>query len=155
MPKFEDLIAEAREAGVDADWIANLEAAYDASPLRKELKETKETLQAAIDRANRLEQSALSGTFKELGIKAKPTAFNLPQDLDKTDVEAVKAWAVDQGLIDPPPPPASDGDLAAMERIAQAGTGSVGAPDAAAALLDPNLSEDEFWQRAEASGLAS
>jgi hypothetical protein len=152
VPKFEDLVAQAREAGVDADWLADLEAAYDASPLRKELKDAKEQLQGAIDRANRLEQSALTGTFKELGIKAKPTAFALPADLDKTDVEQVRTWAVDQGLIDPPPPPAPDADVAAMDRIAMAGTGSVGAPDADVAAINAS-SEEEFWQVAEASGL--
>lgn len=157
-PKFEDLIAEMEEAGVDSAFIERAREAFDASPLRQELKTTKAEVAAAIERAQKAETGLLSSTFKELGITAKPTAFALPADLDRTDRDAVQAWAVDQGLIAPPAPNADSQTLDAYDRIAAASNGAAAAGaagDPAAALLNPNLTEEEFWAQAEAAGLTS
>jgi hypothetical protein len=155
MPKFEDLIAEMEEAGVDPAFIDKTRATFEASPLRQELKQAKEQAQAAIDRANKAENVALTGTFKELGIKAKPTAFALPDDLDRTDRDAVQAWAVEQGLVDPPAPDVPNDQLDALDRVAAASTGAGAvSADPLAKVIDAN-SEAEFWAQAEANGLTA
>lgn len=155
MPKIEDLIAEMEDAGVDPAFIAKTRETFEASPLRKELKEAKDAAQAAIDRATKAENVALTGTFKELGITAKPTAFNLPDDLDRTDREAVQGWAVEHGLIEPPAPRVAGETLDAMDRIGAAsqGAGAVTA-DPTAAVVSAD-SEQEFWAQAEAAGLTA
>lgn len=156
-PKFEDLIAEMEEAGVDPAFIDKAKEAFAASPLRKELADTKAEVAAAIERAQKAESGLLTTTFKELGITAKPTAFNLPDDLDRLDPEAVRGWAVDQGLIAAPEANATDENLDALDRIAAAsvGAGASSAADPGAALLNPNLSRDEFYAQAKATGFAS
>lgn len=151
---FEDLLEEATEAGVDPDLIERFRAASDASPLRKELKDQKTQLEAAIQRAQKAEQVALATQFKELGIKAKPSAFNLPADLDVTDTDGLQAWAVDQGLIDPPAPKVSDGHLNALDRIADASNGASGTVDPVDAVIGAQ-DEDEFWRQAEQAGVTS
>lgn len=150
MPKFEDLIAEMEEAGVDPAFIERTRETFEASPLRKELREAKDAAQAAIDRATKAESVALTGTFKELGITAKPTAFALPENLDRTDRDAVQAWAVEQGLIEPPAPAVPGEQLDAMDRIAAASTGAGAvSADPTARVLSASSAE-EFWAEAEA-----
>lgn len=151
---FEDLLEEAAEAGVDPDLIDRFRAASDASPLRKEVKDTKAQLEAAIARAQKAEGVALSQQFKELGIKAKPSAFKLPDDLDVTDADALQTWAVDQGLIDPPAPKVPDEHLDALDRIADASNGATGRVDPTDAVIAAG-SEEEFWRQAEQAGVTS
>lgn len=151
---FDDLLEEAAEAGVDPDLIDRFRAASEASPLRKELRETKAQVEAAIERAQKAEQVALATQFKELGIKAKPTAFKLPDDLDVTDSTALQTWAVDQGLIDPPAPKVPDEDLDTLDRIANASNGASGTVDPADAVINAP-SEEEFWRQAEQAGVTS
>lgn len=154
--KFEDLIAEMEEAGVDPAFIDRAKEAFDASPLRKELKDAKAAEAAAIERASKAENGVLGGHFEALGIKAKPTAFNLPADLDRTDRDAVQAWAVDQGLIEPPQPKVQDQTLDAMDRINDAsnGAGQSALTDQAMAALQAG-NEAEFWAQADAAGLTT
>lgn len=155
MSSFDELLAEAEEAGVASDLIERFRAASEASPLRKELKDTKAQVQAAIERAQKAEQVALATQFKELGIKAKPSAFNLPADLDFTDQDALREWAVDQNLIDPPEPQVPSDHLDALDRVAAASEGATpGRVNAADVVLQAG-SEEEFWREAEAAGLTT
>ena len=154
-PKIEDLIAEMEGSGVDPAFIDRFKEATAASPLRKEIADAKAELAAVIERASKAEGGLLAATFTELGIKAKPTAFALPADLDRTDRDAVSAWAVEQGLIDPPQPRVGDDVLDAQERIAQAavGAGVSALSDRAQAALAAN-DEESFWAEVEAAGLS-
>lgn len=155
-PKFEDLIAEMEDAGVDSAVIDKAKEAFAASPLRKELADSKAEVAAAIERATKAETGLLSSTFKELGITAKPTAFNLPADLDRMDPEAVRGWAVDQGLIEPPQANVDEQTLDTLDRVHAASIGAgATATDPTAALVDGNLSREEFYATAKAHGLAS
>lgn len=151
---FEDLLEEAAEAGVDPELIDRFRAASEASPLRKEVRDLRTQLESTIERAQKAEQAALSTHFKELGIKAKPSAFKLPDDLDVTDSEALQTWAVDQGLIDPPAPKVPGEHLDALDRIANASNGATGQVDPADAVIAADSAE-EFWHQAEQAGLTS
>lgn len=155
-PKIEDLIAEMESSGVDPDFIERFKEATSASPLRAELKAKDAELAAAVERLAKAENGVLSSTFNALGIKAKPTAFNLPADIDRTDREAVAAWAVDQGLIDPPQPKVGDDVLDAQDRIAAAATGATPSAlsDAQQRVLAAGT-EAEFWAEAQAAGLTT
>lgn len=155
-PKFEDLIAEMEDGGVDPTFIERAKEAFAASPLRQELREAKAEAAAAIERAAKAETGVLGGHFEALGIKAKPTAFALPADLDRLDRDAVASWAVDQGLIDPPQPKVADDTLDAQDRIADAavGAGASALTDQQHAVLAAG-SEAEFWSQAEAAGLTA
>lgn len=142
---FEDLLAEAEEVGVDPDLIERLRAASAASPLRAEKKQAEERAAAALERAIKAENAALTSTFEKLGIKAKPSAFNLPEDLDRTDFDAVQGWAVEQGLAEPPKADVPVEHLDAEDRIHAATAGAGGAPS----VIDRALAtdnEDEFWR---------
>lgn len=151
---FEELLDEAADAGVDPDLIDRFRAASEASPLRKEVKELRTQVEQATARAQKAESAALSQHFKELGIKAKPSAFKLPDDLDVTDTEALQTWAVDQGLIDPPEPKVSAEHLDALDRVAEASAGSTGRVDPTDAVIAAENPE-EFWQQAEQAGLTA
>ena len=126
--KFEDILAEMREQGLDESYADELSKAWQASPLRQ-------AAETAAERARKAETALLRSTFKELGISVKPDHLRLPDDLDPTDSDRIKAFAVDAGLLTPDPEPTPDpavtADLQAQQRItaATAGAGEVN-PDA-------------------------
>ena len=99
--RFDALLEEMENEGVlDPDWIERLREASAGSPLRKE-RDAAETKARQLEEENRALKSKLGNqVFTEVGIKVKPDLLNLPEDLDITDTEAVRAWAVDQGLAE-------------------------------------------------------
>ena len=155
MSAFDELMDEARDAGVDPDWIERVTKASAGSPLRKERDEAKAALEQAITEANRYRTATLNSQFKELGIKAKPDALNIPADLDPLDTEKVRGWAVEMGLADPPPPPTPADEQREHQMMAAASSGAIppAAHDARAQILAAET-EDEFWARAMAAGQA-
>lgn len=153
MSTFEELLAEAEEVGVPEDLLDRFKAAAEASPLRKELKDTKAQLQTHIDRAQKAEAVALATQFEKLGIRGKPQSYRLPDDVDVTDEEALRVWAVDNGVLDPPKPDVSDGHLDALDRVAAASDGATtGRIDPSDAVMQAE-SEEEFYRRAAEAGL--
>ena len=162
--KFEELLEDMRQAEIDESFVAELEGAWSASPLRRERDEAKSAAQAALERAQKAEQVALEARFADLGIKAAPSAFRLPDDFDVTDPAKVRAWAESVNLIEA----ASNDDQTtaeerkAHEQAAAAGIGAAPPPTGAGAQienvlaqLDPNLPEKEFWARAQALGVTN
>lgn len=153
MSKFDDLIQQARDAGVDESWLEQLQ---DASPLRKDNRELEEKLGKAIEREGKYRGAALRGQFNRLGIKIKPDALNIPGELDATDDDAVQAWAVDMGLAEPPPPTVPPTEVDAHRKIDEAtrGTTPPTPPDARDEILS-STNEEEFWAKARAAGMVS
>lgn len=151
---FDDLMQEARDAGVDDAWLERVQAATAASPLRKERDELKAALQEATEKATKFGAAALNAQFAALGIKVKPDALRLPDDLDPLDTEKVREWAVGMGLADPPPPAVPPEEQAAHQRLAEAAAAGGVAPPATAARdeIMSATSADEFWAKARAAG---
>lgn len=152
MPKFEELLAELEERGMDAEDVGRLKEAFEATPLRQELKQTKAEAQAAMERATKAEQAALRSSFEKLGIKAKPEALAIPDTVDRLDHDAVQAWAVEVGLAEPSKPDVPAEELDALDRIAESGVGASGAVTPSDRLLSAP-SEEEFWAEAERAGV--
>lgn len=103
MPESKDLLEELAEHGLDEEWIERIRNWNDASPLRK-------VANSANKRAATLEQEvakyraiALRTAFATAGIKVNPALLNVPDDLDITNDEVVKKWALDNGLADNSP----------------------------------------------------
>lgn len=153
MSTFDDLLQEARDAGVDPDWLERFEKASAGSPLRQEKKQLETQLQEITSQAQRYRTAALGSQFQQLGIKVKPDALNIPTDLDPLDNEAVQTWAVGMGLADPPPPPVPTEDQQGHQALVDASAGATGTPrhDARASALEAQT-EEEFWARARAGG---
>lgn len=152
--KFEDLLQEAEDAGVDPDWLERLRAASEGSPLRKEKKELETQLQGAIDDRNKFRSFALQSQFKELGVTVKPDVLNIPTDLDPLDSDGVREWAVSMGLAEPPPPATPPEEQDAHQRLVDAAAGGQ-TPQARTArdeILSAN-SKEEFYAKARAAGL--
>lgn len=151
---FDDLLQEARDAGVDADWLDRFEKASSGSPLRQEKKQLEAELQQRTDEAQRYRTFALTGQFEKLGVKVKPDALNIPGDLDPLDDEKVREWAVGMGLAEPPPPPTPPEVQDAHQRLVDTTTGG-GTPvtqDARAEVLQATTRE-EFLAKGGAAGL--
>lgn len=124
MSKFDEQIQSLVEAGQMTPEAA--EAVRDASTVRRDAETAQERAAAAEARAEAAEAKVLASTFRSVGIKAKPSALNLPKDLTPDDEDAVRAWAVDNGFLDPPPPKTDSAELAEHERQAQASAGAEG-----------------------------
>lgn len=147
--RFSELFEEARDSGVDPNWLEKLQTTFEASPLRAEIKASKEEAKRLREEAQTLRQGLLKDRFSGLGIKLNPSVLNIPDDLNPADVENVKTWAVSMGLIEDAPttPPA---ERAAHDRIAQASTETT-TNIPSLDDLDPNkLSEDDFYRLAAA-----
>ena len=86
-----------------AELADSLEKQFDASPLRSENKELKRKAQEALEKAERLNAYALQAAFEKIGLKVKPDALRLPDDLDPTDTPALTAWATEKGFIEAKP----------------------------------------------------
>lgn len=152
---FETLMQEARDAGVDPQWIERVEQASAGSPLRKEKDQLAEQLKSATEQANRYRGAALNTQFTNLGIKVKPDALKIPDDLDPLDDEGVRNWAVGMGLAEPAPPAVPTDEQQAHRQLVDASAGAAGTPrhDARQSVLDADTPE-EFWARSRAAGFA-
>lgn len=119
--KFEEIVAEMTQQGLDESYVSELSEAWSASPIRKE----RDAIAAERDA---LRDAVLNTKFEKFGVKVKPQALVRPADLDITDDDKVKGWLTDLGVIDQAPAAdaAVDADLAAQGRIdtATAGAGS-------------------------------
>lgn len=155
MSSFDDLLQEARDAGVDSDWLERFEKASAGSPLRQEKKALQDQLEQATTQAQRYRSFALTGQFEKLGVKVKPDALNIPTDLDPLDDEKVRDWAVGMGLAEPPPPSVSAQDQQGHQALVDASAGATGTPrfDARQSVLEAQT-EEEFWARARAGGFS-
>ena len=130
--KYEEIIAELRERGLDETSIDELTEAWSASPIRKE----RDAIAAERDA---LRDAVLSTKFEKFGVKIKPQALQRPSDLDITDDDKLKNWLTDAGVLTPEPEPTPDpavtADLQAQQRMAAATAG--------AGEVDPNATFHE------------
>jgi hypothetical protein len=111
MSKFDELLQEMLDAGVQEDFVDRLRQASDGSPLRKERDE-------AVKEAGRLRGFATKSAFSKVGIKVSPEVLSLPKDLDVTDEALVREWAEKHGIVEPEPKPeASAAELEEGQQI--------------------------------------
>lgn len=148
--KFKELFEEARNSGVDSDWVDKFETTFEASGLRKDNQTIKEENRLLRETSTKLRTGLLSDRFDKLGIKISPTILNIPDDLDPSDPEKVQTWAEEMGLItkkETTPP----SERAIHDRIAGASneggnTAAINPND-----LDPSkMSEADFYKAARA-----
>jgi hypothetical protein len=130
-----------RDAEVDPEVITALEG----STLRKEITDLTKERDGLLLQVGKHRDSTLAAKFEALGIKVKPDALKIPDDLDPLDHTKVTEWAVGMGLIDQPALSAEEqelaDDLAAQERIAAAGAGAPPGPGAGAVLTPEAVAE--------------
>lgn len=160
---FDALIGELEEAGLDESYIDRLRSVTAASPIRKERDAYKADAIAALDRAQRAEAKALAASFRDMGITMKPSALRLPDDLDVTDDDKLRAWATDAGLIaavQSVDQSMSNEERQAHANVAAASAGATTPPAANSkesllARLDPakGLTEEQFWAEARSAGI--
>ncbi len=146
--KFKELFEEARNSGVDSEWVDRFESTFEASGLRKDNVAIKERFQAAAEENKTLKSGLLKTRFSELGIKLNPDILSIPDTLNPADADNVKTWAVQSGLIEDTPttPPA---ERETHDRIAAASNEGSAKPIPSASDL-ANMSEEEFWRQAPA-----
>lgn len=150
---FEDLMNEAADAGVDADWIDRVKKASSGSPLRKELEDERQARIQAAENAAKYRDAALNSQFAQLGIKVKPDALKVPEDLDPLDGDKVRDWAVGMGLSEAPQA-VTPQEQAAHERIANASDGaSPTTPSTARDEILQAANAEEFFAKAKAAGV--
>lgn len=142
--KFKQLFEEARNSGVDSDWVDKFESTFEASGLRKDNQTIKEENRLLRETANKLKSGLLQDRFKGMGITIPPSILNIPDELDPSDPEKVQSWAEEMGLIakQETTPPA---ERQTHDRIAAAS--NEGNVQITPSLEDiSNLPEDEFWK---------
>lgn len=142
--KFRQLFEEARNSGVDPDWVDKFENTFEASGLRKDNQTIKEENRLLRETANKLKTGLLQDRFKSMGVTISPSILNIPDELDPSDPEKVQSWAEEMGLItkQETTPPA---ERQTHDRIAAASNeGNV----SIVPTIDDisNLPEDEFWK---------
>lgn len=141
MGSFDELLGEFEEAGVSADLLSRLKAATAASPIRQERDAARAEAEAARQEAAEFRAAVMATSFKEAGITINPAALNLPADLDFRNVEAVREWGSQMGLVStqttPPSTPPSE----------QRGAESFHAPGAGAG--EPDLEATRIREMAD------
>ena len=160
MSAFDDLLQEARDAGVQESWIERIKAASAGSPLRKELDDWKSKAETLASENGKYRQSALGTTLHTLGFTGNPEALRVPDDLDPFDKSKVTEWAVGMQLVPQPEPSPEDqqraADLAAHARMAGAATGAgqQTPEDAKRAEVLAAKTPEEFERLARLNGFA-
>lgn len=142
--KFRQLFEEARNSGVDPDWVDKFENTFEASGLRKDNQTIKEENRLLRETANKLKTGLLQDRFKSMGVTISPSILNIPDELDPSDPEKVQSWAEEMGLItkQETTPPA---ERQTHDRIAAASNeGNVSIVPTVDDIS--NLPEDEFWK---------
>lgn len=145
--KFRQLFEEARNSGVDSDWVDKFESTFEASGLRKDNQTIKEENRLLRETANKLKTGLLQDRFKSMGVTISPSILNIPDELDPSDPEKVQSWAEEMGLItkQETTPPA---ERQTHDRIAAASNeGNVSVTPTIDDIS--NLPEDEFWKVAQ------
>lgn len=148
--KFKQLFEEARNSGVDSEWVDKFENTFEASGLRKDNVTIKEENRLLRETATKLKSGLLKDRFEKIGITISPSVLNIPDDLDPSDPEKVQSWAEEMGLItkqETTPP----SERQTHDRIAAASNEGNQTIVPSIDDLDPTkLSEEEFWQKAQA-----
>lgn len=146
--KFKELFEEARDSGVDADWVDKFEQTFEASGLRKDNQAIKDRWIAVSEENKALKTGLLQTRFTELGIKLNPSILALPDTLNPADPDNVRTWAIASGLIeDTPTTPITE--RATHDRIAAAANETTNHTIPSVDDLDPTkLSEDDFYKLA-------
>lgn len=147
--KFKQLFEEARNSGMDPDWVDKFENTFEASGLRKDNQTIKEENRLLRETTSKLKSGMLKDRFKDMGITLNPAILgqDVLDQLDPSDPEKVQTWAEDMGLVTKTEttPPA---DRQVHDRIAAAS-------DSGNVSISPtiqdinNLSEEEFWKVAQ------
>ncbi len=146
--KFTQMFEEAKNSGVDPEWISRFESAFEASPLREENKATKDRMREIAESNTKLRDSLLATKFSSHGVTISPTALRIPDDLDVTDDEKVEGWLIQAGLTTTKPT-TDPATLATHDRIANASTD----PISPSTIPDiSKMNEEEFWA-AHSAGL--
>ena len=146
--KFKQLFEEARNNGMDPDWVDKFETTFEASGLRKDNQTIKEENRLLRETAGKLKSGLLQDRFKSMGVTISPSILNIPDDLDPSDPEKVQSWAEEMGLVTKTEttPPA---DRQVHDRIAAASdSGNVSVTPSIDDIS--NLPEEEFWKQAAA-----
>ncbi len=144
--KFKELFEEARNSGMDSEWVDRFENTFEASGLRKDNVAIKERFQTVAEENKTLKSGLLKTRFSELGIKLNPDILSLPDDLNPADADGVKTWAVASGLIeDTPTTPVADRQV--HDKIANASNEGSATTIPSASDLN-SMSEEEFWKQA-------
>lgn len=147
--RYKAFFEEARNSGVDPEWISKAEEMFEASPLRQDLNATKEQHRQTQEQNSKLRDALLAERFKDFGVTISPTALRIPDDLDPTDGEKVEGWLVQSGLTQSKP--TTSPDLRATHDRISAASNEGGQPTISLEDLDPEtLSEDEFYRKAAA-----
>jgi hypothetical protein len=165
MGKLEDEIAALEAEGLDPAIIDRLRNTVDTNGLRQDLKRTKaaatETAtenEQLMARLSRLEDSAWRSGLRDIGVGVNPSILTRPVDLDITDPEAMRKFALDNALIAGTPTGQNASDLRAHDRITSL-TGAAETPpspnDEKKLAVINAQSEDEFWAKAEEAGLTT
>lgn len=132
--RFDELLTEIEEAeAIAPEWLDRLREASKGSPLRKERDDAIERADRAEARTKEMETATLASTLSTLGVKVKLDNLRLPDDLEVSDPEKVKEWAVEAGLVEAAPDVPND-EIEGHEAIA---TASVGADGLRAGVLTP------------------
>lgn len=146
--KFKQLFEEARNSGVDSEWVDRFENTFEASGLRKDNVTIKEENRLLRETATKLKSGLLKDRFEKIGITISPNVLNIPDDLDPSDPEKVQSWAEEMGLVtkQETTPPV---ERATHDRIAAASNeGNVTSIPSNADIQ--TMGEDEFWKQAAA-----
>ena len=145
--KFTQLFEEARNSGVDPDWVDKFATTFEASGLRKDNQTIKEENRLLRETANKLKTGLLKDRFTTMGITISPSILNIPEELDPSDPDKVQSWAEEMGLIAKTETTSTD-ERATHDRIAVASNeGNVATIPTNDDLK--NLSEEEFWKQAQ------
>lgn len=159
MPGIDELLEELAGRGLAAADAERLRGAYEASPIRKELKETKDALKVSQEKEALHLASLRDATFKQVGIKVKPNLLATPADLDVTSLDAVKAWAITEGLVDGSAEEVQtpDAEKEAINKAQGAGTGTkpiANGDEAFAQVVQGATSFEDYTSRLTAAGIA-
>lgn len=115
---------ELEQAGLDPQLLDRIKNFTKASPLRHKAKNAEERARELEEENKTLRNSVLKQSFKDAGIPADPSLFNLPPDLDFTSAESVRDWAVKSNLISQEINPEAQQEMQQLEEVEQLSTGS-------------------------------
>lgn len=112
----------------------NQKESEDIKALRKKAKSHDD----AVARAEAAERKL---ALRDAGIPNSPLGklFEKGYDGDWSDIDSLKAAAVEYGILEPPEPPASEEEQATQQRVEQASAGGGG---------DESSTADEKWMEA-------
>ena len=145
--KFKQLFEEARNGGMDPEWVDRFENTFEASGLRKDNQAIKDENRLLRETAGKLKSGMLKDRFEKIGITISPSILNIPDELDPSDPEKVQSWAEEMGLITKQETTTPE-SRETPDRIAAASNeGNVATTPSISDIQ--GLGEDEFWKVAQ------